>query len=1102
MRLTGKRQKVSGDMKRENAMITDYKRRRDECQKIGNRFYEAYFQTQIVELARQSPFSLNKKRDVEQHQRILYQILEEILGFWDENYFQGIYEEIILSGKQIYLTGREEECIRCGRFFNNSRIQEYVHGAYCLHVSIILGLQKRSTEDAERYAANILKLLETRYGKENWHYAKMKLHILGEYFYNFDREQFLYLFQKEYEYLQRHIADKDSFWCNLLCSYAYHLWESENQEYKLWLNRCVEEIERYREDKAYNFLKCNIGWLRAKILGNQNQNQAALEILEDTIEKYLDINYKEGQLFYAYVYLEAAWNCQVLEKYLSMYKFAQAGLELCEKNRMVGSELYYSLYNYVGIKMMQDGGLEEAAYLYSSSIKEIAEKYGTDNENYFLFMNNLKVICLRQGTSLDAYNIKENNWNNESQNKKFAATICNELYYGYQRGDSLDSIRRTYRRCMETVQGEEYAKERVKLKTAYIYIKISEHIFDGETVQLLKDLENSYKDDYCGEMGILYWHSVSMFHWEKNGDWQTAYEIYQKIMGGINEADYIKYSTMFINEIQLLIMHKEYEKAKQKCWRILNFIKEQIIKIGFGNIMQPLWQMRIVLSLCLHLMEISEHDVYLRKEDRKRLLEEIIYCKTIEREIKRLLSQYKEEEVREQQYEYCQANRKLAALELRMEKQKNADIHKDRKKYMLELERCSFKLSQKIPVEKLVQIFHFEDIRIPQNAVCAEYFAYWKFRWDAPMTALPEDENGNPYDYCVFVLKGNGTKTEIMDAAYSLMDETVQEEIEDLLDASAEESLVKEEETDGIVRHLYSLFAAPVLRHVQEMETIYLGADFLIQMLPMDLIYLGSGRKIFNLIMVDSVRYVAEDQRINIQNADALILGNPAFCISQDLEQKEPELPWGEYECMRIAELFQTKAYVGKRAKQSLLWEHYQKNVIHISTHGEFKFKEGSWNSSYIKLAGYGDWEVGRRNEEYGNGIVTGNDFLFMDLSKTDLVVLSACMSNFGMARGLESTHGMHWAIGTAGAGNSITTLWSVEDDASAVLMILFYRNLREMPVGRALHLAKQTLRNLTVEELQKDRELWTVVEGSERLQDIRPFSHWRDWAGFVCYCR
>ena len=103
-------------MRKEDQIIVNYKRYRDESLKAGNKFLTAYFQAKIVERVESAPFSLHKKKDLEQHRYILYKLLEEILGFYDEKYFMAIYYEIILSDGYQCLTGNEDGCRECEIF--------------------------------------------------------------------------------------------------------------------------------------------------------------------------------------------------------------------------------------------------------------------------------------------------------------------------------------------------------------------------------------------------------------------------------------------------------------------------------------------------------------------------------------------------------------------------------------------------------------------------------------------------------------------------------------------------------------------------------------------------------------------------------------------------------------------------------------------------------------------------------------------------------------------------------------------------------------------------------------------------------------------------
>ena len=62
-----------------------------------------------------------------------------------------------------------------------------------------------------------------------------------------------------------------------------------------------------------------------------------------------------------------------------------------------------------------------------------------------------------------------------------------------------------------------------------------------------------------------------------------------------------------------------------------------------------------------------------------------------------------------------------------------------------------------------------------------------------------------------------------------------------------------------------------------------------------------------------------------------------------------------------------------------------------------------------------------------------------MDLSKTDLVVLSACETALGDIKGNEGVFGLQRAFKLAGVKKMLLSLWKVPDAETALLMKLFY---------------------------------------------------------------
>src|SRR5262249_51363485 len=72
-----------------------------------------------------------------------------------------------------------------------------------------------------------------------------------------------------------------------------------------------------------------------------------------------------------------------------------------------------------------------------------------------------------------------------------------------------------------------------------------------------------------------------------------------------------------------------------------------------------------------------------------------------------------------------------------------------------------------------------------------------------------------------------------------------------------------------------------------------------------------------------------------------------------------------------------------------------------------------------------------------------------LDLTRTELAVLSACSTGLGKAQEGEGVLGLQRAFQLAGVQTTLTSLWAVPDDATEALMVEFYRNLWERQLSR-----------------------------------------------------
>jgi len=94
------------------------------------------------------------------------------------------------------------------------------------------------------------------------------------------------------------------------------------------------------------------------------------------------------------------------------------------------------------------------------------------------------------------------------------------------------------------------------------------------------------------------------------------------------------------------------------------------------------------------------------------------------------------------------------------------------------------------------------------------------------------------------------------------------------------------------------------------------------------------------------------------------------------------------------------------------------------------------------------------------DGIATAYEISQLDLSKTELVVLSACETALGDIKGSEGVFGLQRSFKMAGVKKLIVSLWQVPDKETAELMTLFYADwLKGNTIENAFYKAQSKMR-------------------------------------------
>lgn len=118
--------------------------------------------------------------------------------------------------------------------------------------------------------------------------------------------------------------------------------------------------------------------------------------------------------------------------------------------------------------------------------------------------------------------------------------------------------------------------------------------------------------------------------------------------------------------------------------------------------------------------------------------------------------------------------------------------------------------------------------------------------------------------------------------------------------------------------------------------------------------------------------------------------------------------------------------------------------IIHIATHGFFApkteqdKKDNAMHRSGLLFAGVN--KTSDYNQE--DGILTAYEVANLNLTNTELVVLSACETGLGEIQGSEGVFGLQRAFKIAGARYILMSLWQVPDEETSIFMTTFYKIL------------------------------------------------------------
>ena len=334
---------------------------------------------------------------------------------------------------------------------------------------------------------------------------------------------------------------------------------------------------------------------------------------------------------------------------------------------------------------------------------------------------------------------------------------------------------------------------------------------------------------------------------------------------------------------------------------------------------------------------------------------------------------------------------------------------------------------------------------------------------------------------------------------------------------------------DAPKKLLYDILWKPLENELREIKTIYFSPSGLLHRINLNAIPVSETEVLadrYQLVELNSTRQLVIPNQIKHINNDAVLFGGIQFERDTNFISNEPLIvsrsrgelsfqnidttlrggSWNylsgtEREVNAIETIMQHSGVKTNLKKGLNATEEAFKNIginnapspriLHIATHGYF-FPDQKNNSQHsavssqkesvfkisdhpmlrsglIMAGGNAAWQGKQPLEGREDGILTAYEISQMNLSNTELVVLSACETGLGDIQGNEGVYGLQRAFKIAGAKYLIMSLWQVPDKQTSLLMTAFYKKWLEnkMSIPDAFHAAQKELRDLGLDPYQ-----------------------------------
>ena len=300
---------------------------------------------------------------------------------------------------------------------------------------------------------------------------------------------------------------------------------------------------------------------------------------------------------------------------------------------------------------------------------------------------------------------------------------------------------------------------------------------------------------------------------------------------------------------------------------------------------------------------------------------------------------------------------------------------------------------------------------------------------DARETLVEYFQQGG--DFYAFVVKRSGIVARKLDA------NGLEELVRNFRKAIEEQSA----DATGLSKTLYDRLLRPLEKDISgdELTLVPHGA---LHYLPFVALHDGKHYVVekYNARILPSASVLKYLRPAGKQNAGRmLIFGNP------DLGDAKLDLPDAQREAQAIARQAGNATLLLRRQASESAFRKLapQYPLIHIASHGQFASEAPLKSALLLSPEGGSDGRL-------------SVDKLYSLKLNADLITLSACETGLGKVNSGDDVIGLNRGFLYAGASSIVSSLWEVDDEATSMLMMSFYQQLRQHGKREALRLAQR----------------------------------------------